>query len=264
MKIQAIGTFVAGMLASSYAFGADPVGKIYTPEVPVSSGAYDWTGFYAGATVGYGFGGQDNVHTKGQAAPNIANIAGGARPGFVNLDRDGMLGGIEFGYNQQFRNFVAGAETDFSFTDFRDTRDIGTRALVGGAALNNRFTSEIDNFGTVRARLGFTYDRALFYATGGLAYGETKQRVDMFGAAGSAQFSGSKDDFKVGYAVGAGVEYAVTERFSLKGEYLYYDLGRSKLDVAVIPGSGGAGTGYDSRFYNNGQIFRVGLNYTFN
>lgn len=46
-------------------------------------------------------------------------------------------------------------------------------------------------------------------------------------------------------------------------EYLFYDLGSDKLNVAVIPGSGGAGTGYDSRFKNDGQMIRAGLNWKF-
>ncbi len=49
----------------------------------------------------------------------------------------------------------------------------------------------------------------------------------------------------------------------MKGEYLFYDLGRNTVNVAVIPGSGGGGTGYNSTFKNEGHIARVGLNYKF-
>ncbi|WP_256347201.1 outer membrane protein [Pseudomonas sp. D2002] len=56
---------------------------------------------------------------------------------------------------------------------------------------------------------------------------------------------------------------SITKNLSFKTEYLYYDLGQDKLNVAVIPGSGGAGTGYDSKFKNDGQMLRVGLNWKF-
>jgi|SRR5476649_522173 len=228
-----------------------------------SSGTYDWTGFYGGVNAGYGFGGDKTVHTKGQAAPNIANIAGGARPGSVDLDRNGGVGGVQLGYNYQFGQWVAGVETDISFTDVSDSRNIGTSQLNTHLALNNKFESKIKYLGTLRGRFGYAFDRTLIYATGGLAYGETSQSIDMFGPTGNTQFSGDQSRFKVGYTVGAGIEQAITQNLSFKTEYLFYDLGSDKLNVAVIPGSGGAGTGYDSRFKNDGQMIRAGLNWKF-
>jgi outer membrane immunogenic protein len=231
-----------------------------TPNT-INAAAYSWTGFYAGVNAGYGFGGRDDVNTEGQAAPNIANIAGGARPGFVPLDRAGFIGGGHIGYNYQIGQMVAGIESDISYTDFRDSANVGTFALGSGAPLNNRFSSNIDYLGTVRGRIGWTYDRTLFYGTGGLAYGEVKQQVQMFGPTGNVEFTGENNQLKAGYVVGAGVEYAMTNTLSVKGEYLFYDLGNDTINVAVIPGSGGGGTGYNSHFNNDGQIFRVGLNY---
>ncbi len=230
----------------------------------MSYSLFTWTGFYGGINAGFKFAGNDDVHTEGQAAPNIANIAGGARPGFVPLNRNGFIGGGQIGYNYQFGQFVAGIETDIDYTDFRDNRSVTTAQLVTGAPLNNTFSSRLNFLGTVRGRLGFAYDRSLFYATGGLAYGETQQHIDMFGPTGNVQFSGDRRQVKVGFAVGAGMEQAITNNVTVKAEYLFFDLGRDTLNVAVIPGSGGAGTGYNSRFDENGHIVRVGLNYRFN
>ncbi|MDF0733034.1 porin family protein [Pseudomonas entomophila] len=234
-----------------------------TAQAAEPSGTYDWTGFYGGVNAGYGFGGDHDVRTKGQAAPNIANIAGGARPGSVDLDRNGFVGGVQLGYNYQFDQWVVGVETDISATDLSDSRNIGTRALNTGAALNNKFKSSINYLGTLRGRVGYAFNRTLVYGTAGLAYGKTEQSVEMFGATGNTQFAGDQSRFRLGYTVGAGVEQSVTDDLSFKVEYLYYDLGTDKLDVAVIPGSGGAGTGYDSKFKNDGQLLRVGLNWKF-
>jgi outer membrane immunogenic protein len=121
------------------------------------------------------------MHTEGQAAPKIANIEGGARPGFVPLNRNGFIGGSGSGTIYQFGQFVAGIETDIDYTDFRDNRSVTTAQLVTGLPLNNTFSSRLNFLGTVRDRLGLAYDHSLFHATGGLAYGETKQHIDMFG-----------------------------------------------------------------------------------
>lgn len=206
----------------------------------VASSLFTWTGFYGGLNAGYKFGGDDDVRTEGQAAPNIANIAGGARPGFVPLNRDGFIGGGQIGYNYQIGHFVAGVETDIMYTDFRDSRSVTTAQLGTGAPLNNTFSSRLNYLGTARARFGATYDRSLFYVTGGLAYGEVEQHIDMFGANGGLQFSGDRTKVKTGFAVGAGLEQAITRNVTVKGEYLYYDLGE-----------------------DTGHIVRVGLNYKF-
>jgi len=227
------------------------------------SGSSDWTGFYVGINAGVGFGGADAVHTIGQAAPNIANIAGNARPGLVGLNRMGVIAGGQTGYNYQFGRYVAGVEADIAYTGFDDTRDIGTAQLNTHLALNNRFHSNIDYLGTLRGRLGMTFGRALLYGTGGLAYGGTDHSVTMFGPTGNIQFAGAREKTEVGFTAGAGIEYGITNHVSAKAEYLYYDLGRNIVDVAVIPGSGGAGTGYNSRFQDSGNLVRVGLNYKF-
>lgn len=227
--------------------------------------ASPWTSFYAGINLGYGFGGSDNVHTDGQAAPNIANIAGGARPGFVKMDRNGFTGGVQVGYDYQEGNFLVGVVTDIDYTRFRDDVNVGTAQLNTHLPLNNRFQAKLDELGTLRGKIGWANDQLAVYGTGGLAYGKTKQSVDMFGPAPAqlTQFSGSESRTKTGYVVGAGIEYALTTNLSLSGEYLYYNLGRNTLNVAVIPGNGGAGTGYNSHFKFDGQVVRVGLNYRF-
>ncbi|WP_236318685.1 outer membrane protein [Pseudomonas canadensis] len=145
----------------------------------------------------------------------------------------------------------------------RGRRGIGTAQLNTRLALNNKFESKIKYLGTLRGCFGYAFDHTLVYGTAGLAYGETSQNVDMFGPTGNTQFSDDQSHFKMGYTVGAGIEQAIPKNLSFKTEYLYYDLGEDKLNVAVIPGIGGAGTGYDSKFNNDGQMFRVRLNWKF-
>lgn len=223
---------------------------------------FNWTGFYIGGNVGYGFGGDGDVTSRGQLGPNIANIATGARPGSIELDRNGLLGGAQIGYNWQIGSLVYGVEGDISLTDLKDKRDFVTSQINTGLAQSNVFSSELEYFGTVRGRAGFALDRTLIYGTGGLAFGKVNSSVSMFDPSGVKQFTDESSDTKVGYAVGAGVEHAVTNNITFKTEYLYYDLGKDRLNVSAIPGTGVAG-GYDSTFRNDGHLVRVGLNYKF-
>lgn len=226
---------------------------------------FSWNGFYIGANAGYGFGDND-VRTTGQIAGNIANVAGGARPASVGMQADGFTGGIQAGYNMQAGNWVYGIEADIAYTDFADRRTVTTTGLPPGLApgLQNTFRQELEYLGTVRGRLGWTWDRTLFYVTGGFAYGGTNSSASFTGPNGApVQFFGERDRMRTGYAVGGGIEHAFAGNWSMKLEYLYYDLGHDTVNVAVIPGSGGGGTGYDSRFDYSGSLVRVGLNYRF-
>jgi outer membrane immunogenic protein len=252
-------------MGTSVASAADLSPRMYTKAPAYAAPTvYSWTGFYIGGNAGYGFGQDNNIGSVGQAAPNIANILGNARPGSVDLNNDGFIGGGQIGYNWQYGpNWVVGLETDIAYTDFRKTDNVGTIALNGVDRLNNNFEKKLDYLGTVRGRVGYAIDRTLFYATGGLAYGEVHNGADFFGAAGQLQFTGHNSDTKTGYTVGAGVEHAFAQNWTVKGEYLYYNLGDDTVNVAVVPGSGGAGTGYNTTFKNDGHIVRAGLNYKF-
>ena len=224
---------------------------------------WSWTGFYAGINAGYVWGGNSDVDTIGQVQVNINNVNGGARPGRVGLDQEGFIGGAQIGYNWQSRGIVFGVEADISFTDRDDNLRVTTTALNGVSRLNNDFRSRLDYLGTVRGRVGVAFDRTLLFVTAGLAYGEVSNGADFFGPANQLQFTGQKSGVETGYVVGGGVEHAFSANWTLKGEYLYFDLGKQTVGVNVVPGSGGGGTGYDSRFENDGHILRAGLNYRF-
>src|SRR5690606_32882061 len=158
------------------AFAADMPVRTPKPayKAPYAAPIYNWTGPYAGMTVGYGWG--DSRHTDSTA---------GASSG--RFDIDGWLVGGTFGYNWQDGNDVFGLETDISWSNIEG----GNPAL----ALTAPVRTELDWLGTIRARAGFTADASLFYVTGGAAYG--KVHADM-----PTVDSGS--DWRWGWTVGAG------------------------------------------------------------
>lgn len=270
MRVSLFSGVALAALIAAPAMAADM--PIYTKAPPVMMAPFSWTGFYVGFNAGYGFSGSNSVTTTGQGAANIAAVADGARPGSISLDRDGFIGGVQIGYNWQFGNIVAGLEADIQYTDMRDSvNGITTLAVAGPngtppGTRNNVFNQELDYLGTVRGRLGYAWDRTLLYATGGLAYGGVNNSASFSGPlpAGVTQFTGSRRETEVGYTIGAGIEHAFGGNWSLKAEYLYYDLGDTTIAVNNVLGPAGAGgPGYDSTFRNDGHIVRAGLNYRF-
>jgi outer membrane immunogenic protein len=223
----------------------DPVAPVIQP-VPI----FTWTGFYVGVSGGYSF-----ENGKSSLVGSPALLATGLTPGAAKTMGDGFVIGGTIGYNQQFGNFVAGLEADISYVDLGKT----VSSTFGG--LTTTFSQEASYFGTVRGRLGVAFDRALIYATGGLAYGDQDATTSLSGL--GAQWSGSKSSTRFGYTVGAGLEYAITNNWSAKVEYLYYDLGKSNYTSPQIAGAAIPGVFGDTRAEYKGNLVRAGLNYRF-
>jgi outer membrane immunogenic protein len=187
-----IALLVAGsaLAVAAPAYAADlnePIPAAPVAEPYAEATAFDWTGAYIGATVGYGWGEYD-VDTG---------------TGSGSFDADGFTGGLYAGYNYAVTpNWIAGAEIDAMFGPGEDFS-------VGGTDVS---TSTLF-FGTARARLGYAFDSVMIYGTGGLAWG-----------VGEAEFAGGSDsNFHVGWTVGGGIEAALTENITARAEYLYVD-----------------------------------------
>lgn len=207
------------------AFAADMPVRTPRPayKAPFAAPVYNWSGPYLGMTVGYGWG--ESRHDE----------AGVGTSG--NFDVDGWLVGGTFGYNWQSGNAVFGLETDISWSNIEGNGPTGT--LTAGPV-----RTELDWFGTLRARAGFTADASLFYVTGGLAYGDVNAR-------GVGVGSGS--DWRFGWTVGAGVETMLSQNWTAKLEYLYADLGDATFYTSAAP----------VRADLTNHIVRVGLNYKY-
>jgi outer membrane immunogenic protein len=254
-----LGTTALVLMGVSAASAADLRPRAYTKAPAMMAPIFSWTGFYAGINAGYGFSENDTGTTTGQAGINVTNVTTGARPGSIGARTDGFIGGGQMGYNWQFApSWVFGLEADIAYTDFRTTSTV-----LGSTGLSNNYSKGLNYLGTARGRIGYAVDKTLFYATGGLAYGEVRNGADFFGPAGQLQFTGRDTSLRTGYTVGGGIEHAFAPNWTAKAEYLYYDLGRDTVNVAVVPGSGGGGTGYNTSFKNDGHVIRAGLNYKF-
>jgi outer membrane immunogenic protein len=248
-------TLGVSLLAAGSAFAADMAARPYN-KAPAIVPIYNWTGFYIGAHAGYGFEGGDADYTYGPSPAAFGLDAGRLSP-----KAEGFIGGGQIGYNWQTGMWVLGIEADISYFDF--TGSASTIASTGGV-LNPPFTqsasTKMDWFGTVRGRLGWTATPSLLlYATGGLAYGHYDYTINT--AFTAPPFPGAGSETKAGWTVGAGAEWAFSPSWSVKGEYLYFDLGDTtvtSLGSPVAPPFSASTT-----FQNTGHIVRAGLNYKF-
>ncbi|MBN6823681.1 outer membrane protein [Methylobacterium radiotolerans] len=241
---------------------------VFTP-VPV----FTWTGAYFGINAGYAFdASSNNTNSFGVPAP----YGNGTTAFFSQRNQEGFTGGGQVGYNFQFTpgsGIVVGVEADAQYLDFGRSRN--NAFLVGPLApgyyvTDPRGLSSLDFFGTVRGRVGYAFDRVLFYGTGGFAYGSGSADRSFGGFAGN-------DSFRTGYAVGGGIEYALpTDSFlnffrsnavTLKVEGLYVNLDRNTRNQGAFVIN--AANNFPVVYNNIGRrddefaVIRAGLNYKF-
>jgi outer membrane immunogenic protein len=258
------GAVAAGFFANpaTMAFAADfphaePV--VRAPVVTVAT-PYSWYGFYIGIQGGYALGGSGINYT-----PN-ATYAGlfAPGPGTVAEDMRGFLGGITYGTNYQFGRMVVGIESDWSYTGIKHSETVGP---IAGFPARVTAEQELQWFATSRARGGILLtEQWLLYGTAGLASASVEGTTSFnlaapaacAGAGNCPVGSGSKRLW--GWTAGGGLEFA-NGPWSLKAEYLYYDLGN--LNYSISDPTAPAGVISASNKVT-GHIVRGGLNYRFN
>ncbi len=177
------------------AFAADP-----TVDLPTTAPGFDWTGYYAGLRAGYGWGSSDITGTDGTpfSSPDLSG---------------GYIGGQVAGL-WQFNQFVIGSEADLNYSGINGSAD---------QAPGNSFGTNIEWFGSINAKAGYAMDRYLVYGTGGVAFAGIETKQDS-----SSDFSRTRTN--AGWTIGAGVDYALTDKFTVGAQYRYYDFGSDHYD----------------------------------
>jgi outer membrane immunogenic protein len=203
-----------------------------------------------------------------------------SNPQASTQDIDGWQGGVQVGFNKQSGNFLFGVEGDATFGK---SEKKWLDRETGGSQFSAYYGADsIRTSGTVRARAGIAGEKALVYLTGGLAIADTRHG---FGCKGSLQPAAigrcrgnGDDDFytsekktRFGYVVGGGVELAVTDNVSIKGEYNYLDYGKANVsltDPIDRPNTGNPAQPYvpitgDRKFDISNHMAKVGVNFRF-
>jgi outer membrane immunogenic protein len=188
----------AALVVAAPALAADitspqPPPPAYPPPPPL----FTWTGVYLGGQIGWGW-----------DTDTLTVLPAGFSTSF---SPSGVVGGAHVGYNQQFNQFVAGVEGDVEGTSIDET-------FSPGIAF---FRTKIPAQGSIRARLGVAFDRALLYATGGAEFAGFDTSV-----AGPGLFPNQSSHTEAGWTIGGGIEYAITNNWSVMAEYRFADFGR--------------------------------------
>ena len=293
MKQIVLAALAAGAMVGSAAAADLPSRKAPMIEAPLP--VFTWTGFYAGVNLGVTF--ENRASVQNVATPIYANPIFPAGAGAIasslaialssspsSASPASLIGGGQAGYNFQFSpSVLLGLEADFSGITKnrrRDTSFVTTSlAPFGFPESYTASTSagrRLDWLGTARGRIGYVaYPSILVYGTGGLAFGGTKLNT-LFAAQESlgtgvypAVFDGTNySKTRVGYTVGGGLEWMFMPNWSIKGEYLYYSLGRVTTAAPVTQVNTGVGAyGVAARLTStrfNGNVVRAGINYHFN
>jgi outer membrane immunogenic protein len=186
-------------LGAQAASAADMSRPVYKAPPPAVVAAYNWSGFYIGGHIGYGW--------SSEEATDVLTAVSGAP------DPDGFLGGVQAGYNWQVDRWVFGIEGDWSWTGAS-----GSAAPFGTFFVN----SDHSWYATLTGRLGYAWDSWMWYVKGGAAWADAEYSVAGFG---------SLSDTRVGWTIGTGVEWAIAPNWSAKLEYNYLDFGKDTYNI---------------------------------
>jgi outer membrane immunogenic protein len=208
MKIQGI-ALLTGLGIGMGAFALPAAAADYG----ASPAAYNWTGGYVGAQVGYGWG-----HTDAGSSSFYNDVDGTSLAGTspaLSFGGGGFIGGGEAGYNWQTNNLVFGVVGDISAAGIRSSYAEDSFSV----------DSTLNWLSTARVNLGLPVSNMLFYGTAGLAIGGVTSDLHDVYDGGATVLNSSHSGTGVGWAAGGGVAAALGSNWVVKGEYLYVDLG---------------------------------------
>ena len=215
-----IATSLSAVALTSIAHAAD----LIVDAAPVLPGVVETSGNWDGAYVGL-FGGYGSATLAPEGAP-------------VEFEPAGWLLGVTAGVNYTLSNgIVVGVVGDLAWADWSSTEEDGPTS----------FETSVDWLGSLRGRIGVDGGAFLPYLTAGLAVAHSDVSVT------DGNLNSSDDQTHVGWTVGAGTEFAVTDDLSIDVLYRYSDYGTKTYAF-------GGGDG-DAKL--TAHQLTVGLNYGF-
>ena len=278
LAAAATSVLFSGVLCTGAASAADmgaPAPAYTKAPAPVAAQIYDWTGFYVGGNFGGGW--QDASFASTSTSCFVLNCGDGL--GHVGNDpaiqlagtgsdtRAGFAGGGQIGFNWQVNALVLGAEADIEAISGKLSIGGGPFPLASNLASTFTLTTTADAtwVATVRGRVGFAADKWLLYATGGAAFTNLKlaQSYTDNCCSSTPLTTFTASTTKTGYAVGGGVEYAISRIWSLRAEYLFAGGFGSLSGSYLATANSGNSDFHTVSAKLNIQQARVGLNYLF-
>ena len=223
-------------MLSGAAMAADLSRPVYkAPPAGALPVTYDWTGFYVGGHVGYGWADKAWQRSRSVSARSSHKA-------------DGFLGGGQVGFNYQTGMFVLGVEGDVSWADIKGGSTTGPLLL---APLGANFNTNVDWTATLTGRA-----RPRVRPLAGLRQGRCRlgARHATTPTSTPSRARSSWTETRIGWTVGAGVEYAFAPNWIGKLEYNYMDFGTKTVSFAP-----GTSTDIDQQIH----AVKFGINYKF-
>ncbi len=188
---------------------------------------YDWTGFYVGGHVGYGWadGKTTNINGTRPFPPGEQSTS----------SEEGVFGGPQLGFNYQFaQHWLIGVEGDYSWSDISGTTSRFSTVPPFTATRFLTTNSKIEWLATLTGRFGYAVDNWLFYGKGGAAWGHFEVNSQTTNpVAGTLQTTVSGGETRTGWTAGGGVEWGFLGNWSARLEYDYIDFGSQTVSRNV-------------------------------
>jgi outer membrane immunogenic protein len=226
-------------LVSAISLGIGGLGAASAADMPVKArplpvvAVYNWTGCYIGGNIGGKWARTGDVvnipAATGPAGPTPASTLD-----LGSADSSTFMGGGQIGCNWQTGRVVFGIEGDGQAQRWRRTETIAG-VLPALFVPGDIFELRSDWQASVRGRIGYAWDRTLLYATGGVAFTDVTAYTNWIPVGVFPGVITSQTKTLVGATVGAGVEHAFTDNFTVgvEGRYTWY--GTQTFDAGVLP-----------------------------
>lgn len=264
-----IGTAVvaAAMFAAPAAWAADIPMK---PAIaaPVVAPGWDWNGFYIGANVSYTWGRTSFLDSGSPTSVPPINAYNRVTGDSWNVNTSGFGGGGQLGWNFWANPLLIGVEGDVGYLGARGSGASPTSCL--NFACDTVGSVRSDLYATIRGRLGVTVlsnDLLLFATGGGIGINQRTTVSDTCSAApcGAAITNAEDRSFRIGWTAGAGAEWHIPgTQLTVKGEWLYYDIGGKRFSApATVPPLGAPSAPFNWDTKSTGHVSRLGVNWHF-
>ncbi len=269
MNTKFITASIFTLISVSIAQAAD----VMIPEKPVHVASpaivfppFSWTGFYFGGQIG-GFSSKTSAITRDVDIPLFPDEESRLKKWtavekYLLPELSGFIGGLYAGFNFDLgRNFILGFDTDILFpgqkkktkTFFRVDKDEEEGEEKDSITFNHTLKQKWT--GATRVRIGFSTNRVMPYLSGGVAYGQL-QDIMMTSITGEEPFNATLDETRtiMGYTLGGGFDFAITDHVIMRAEYRYSDFGKKTYQYK----------GKDEiEIKHKTNDFRIGLAYKF-
>lgn len=227
------------VIGATSAFAADLPAHV-EPIAPVAYvPAFSWTGFYLGGELGW-------MRTNPEYTTGVLLLGAPFVVSPSASNKNGLSYGLLAGYNYQAGNLVLGIEGDF---------EGWTVGKMRYTAITGDFLTAYSKWGgSIRGRLGYAADRALFYVTGGAAFASNETSIPLTG------ITIGGDGTRVGWTAGVGLDYAVTNNWFTGIEYRYSQY-QAKTFIYPIPILNLGLVGFRQDLSSNQVTARVGYKF---